>query len=105
MGFRIGDPLTIHPPFTELRKGYISGKAFDDRAGCAVLVEAARREGAKLKALEIVPVPASRFPWKAPRPADSSLGCSKLAREFPSLAPAPWQEMAREFVKRWAKRR
>lgn len=43
MGFRIGDPLTIHPPFVELKKGYLSGKAFDDRAGCAVLVEAASR--------------------------------------------------------------
>jgi endoglucanase len=49
MGFRIGDPLTIHPPFTELRTGYVSGKAFDDRAGCAVLVEVARRlAGARL---------------------------------------------------------
>jgi endoglucanase len=43
MGFRIGDPLTIHPPFAELRPGYVSGKAFDDRAGCVVLLEAARR--------------------------------------------------------------
>jgi len=43
MGFQIGDPLTIHPPFVELREGYVCGKALDDRAGCAVLVEAAGR--------------------------------------------------------------
>jgi endoglucanase len=43
MGVRIGDPMTIHYPFTELHAGYVTGKAFDDRAGCTVLVDAARR--------------------------------------------------------------
>ncbi len=43
MGIRIGDPLTIHYPFMELHSGYVTGKAFDDRAGCAVMVETARR--------------------------------------------------------------
>jgi len=43
MGLRIGDPFTIHYPFTELHDGTVTGKAFDDRAGCTVLVEAARR--------------------------------------------------------------
>ncbi len=43
MGIRIGDPLTIHYPFMELKDGYVTGKAFDDRAGCAVLIEAAER--------------------------------------------------------------
>ena len=43
MGIRIGDPLTIHYPFTELHSGYVTGKAFDDRAGCTVLIETARR--------------------------------------------------------------
>jgi len=43
LGVRIGDPLTIHYPFTELKDGYVTGKAFDDRAGCAVLIETARR--------------------------------------------------------------
>ncbi len=43
MGIRIGDPLTIHYPFTEISDGYVTGKAFDDRAGCAVLIETARR--------------------------------------------------------------
>jgi putative aminopeptidase FrvX len=43
MGIRIGDPLTIHYPFLELADGYVTGKAFDDRAGCAVLIETACR--------------------------------------------------------------
>lgn len=43
MGIRIGDPFTIHYPFTELRSGTVTGKAFDDRAGCTVLIETARR--------------------------------------------------------------
>lgn len=43
MGIRIGDPLTIHYPFMKLKDDYVTGKAFDDRAGCAVLIEAAER--------------------------------------------------------------
>ena len=43
MGIRIGDPLTIHYPFTELHDRTVTGKAFDDRAGCTVLIETARR--------------------------------------------------------------
>lgn len=43
MGINIGDPLTIHYPFTELYSGYVTGKAFDDRVGCAVMIETARR--------------------------------------------------------------
>jgi putative aminopeptidase FrvX len=43
LGVRIGDPLTVHYPFAELRDGYVTGKAFDDRAGCAALIETARR--------------------------------------------------------------
>jgi putative aminopeptidase FrvX len=43
MGIRIGDPLTIHYPFMALKDGYVTGKAFDDRAGCAVLIETAER--------------------------------------------------------------
>ena len=43
MGIQIGDPLTIHYPFMELKDGYVTGKAFDDRAGCAVLIESAER--------------------------------------------------------------
>jgi len=43
MGIRIGDPLTVHYPFVELRDGYVTGKAFDDRAGCAALIQTAER--------------------------------------------------------------
>ncbi|MFC2082982.1 M42 family metallopeptidase [Candidatus Bipolaricaulota bacterium] len=43
MGVRIGDPLTIHYPFMLLSDGCVTGKAFDDRAGCAVLIETAER--------------------------------------------------------------
>jgi len=43
LGVRIGDPLTIHYPFVELAEGIVTGKAFDDRAGCAVLIETAQR--------------------------------------------------------------
>ncbi len=43
MGVHVGDPLTIHYPFVELREGYVTGKAFDDRAGCAVMIEVAQR--------------------------------------------------------------
>lgn len=41
-GVRIGDPGTIHCPFLRLREGYVTGKAFDDRAGCLVAAEALR---------------------------------------------------------------
>lgn len=43
MGIRIGDPMTIHYPFAELHSGVVTGKAFDDRAGCVALIETARR--------------------------------------------------------------
>jgi endoglucanase len=43
LGIEIGDPFTIHYPFGEIADGYVTGKALDDRAGCAVLVETARR--------------------------------------------------------------
>jgi len=42
MGIRIGSPLTIHYPCELLREGYATGKAFDDRAGCLVALEALR---------------------------------------------------------------
>jgi len=43
LGVEIGDPMTIHYPFAEIADGYVTGKALDDRAGCATLIEAARR--------------------------------------------------------------
>ena len=43
LGVEIGDPFTIHYPFSEIADGYVTGKALDDRAGCAVLIDTARR--------------------------------------------------------------
>lgn len=43
LGVEIGDPFTIHYPFSEISDGYVTGKALDDRAGCAVLIDTARR--------------------------------------------------------------
>jgi len=54
MGIRIGDPFTIHYPFTELREGYVTGKAFDDRAGCVVLIETARRLAERSLGMNVV---------------------------------------------------
>jgi len=35
---RVGDLITLRGEFTELRDGYVSGKAFDDRAGVVSLI-------------------------------------------------------------------
>jgi endoglucanase len=43
LGVEIGDAFTIHYPFSEIAEGYVTGKALDDRAGCATLIETARR--------------------------------------------------------------
>ncbi len=39
----VGDYATFDISFAELENGFITGKAFDDRLGCAVLVEVAKR--------------------------------------------------------------
>jgi len=40
MGVRIGDPIVPKQPFTVLaNKKYIMGKAWDDRVGCALMIE------------------------------------------------------------------
>lgn len=39
MGIRVGDPVVVGHPFEIVRDGWVLGKAFDDRAGCAVLVK------------------------------------------------------------------
>ena len=43
MGIRVGDPVAPWSPFTVLAGGRYAAKAFDDRIGCALLVETARR--------------------------------------------------------------
>ena len=43
MGVKIGDPVGFDIKFTKVGKNVIIGKAFDDRVGCAVMVEAMKR--------------------------------------------------------------
>jgi putative aminopeptidase FrvX len=43
MGIRIGTPMTVWQPFIELPDDVVSGKAFDDRVGCLVIIEVLRR--------------------------------------------------------------
>ena len=44
-GIEIGDQITFDVPFVELQDNSVRGTAFDDRAGCAVLVEAIKNLG------------------------------------------------------------
>ncbi len=69
------------------------------------LLERARAGRETFRAREVRPVPASRFPLPAPRPADSSLSAAKIARAFPDLAPPSWQEMAEAFLRNRLERR
>lgn len=39
----IGDPITIKHEFSKLRTNLVTGKAFDNRVGCYVLIEAMKR--------------------------------------------------------------
>jgi putative aminopeptidase FrvX len=43
MGVRIGDPIGFDMKFVKVGKSIVIGKALDDRAGCAVMVEALKR--------------------------------------------------------------
>jgi len=43
MGIRPGDLVTYRPNFSEMAGGHIVSKAIDNRAGCAVLVDLARK--------------------------------------------------------------
>jgi putative aminopeptidase FrvX len=40
MGVKIGDPIGFDIKFAQVGKNTVIGKAFDDRAGCAVMIEA-----------------------------------------------------------------
>ncbi len=42
-GLRVGTPATLHYPFQTLQGDYVTGKAFDDRAGCVVALEVLSR--------------------------------------------------------------
>ena len=39
MGVRVGDLAVVHYPFLSMTDNYVTGKAFDDRAGCAVIIK------------------------------------------------------------------
>ncbi|NLE03421.1 MAG: M42 family metallopeptidase, partial [Crenarchaeota archaeon] len=39
LGVRIGDPIVFDAKFTKLNQDIVMGKAFDNRAGCAIMVE------------------------------------------------------------------
>jgi len=39
MGVRVGDLVVVHYPFLSMTDNYVTGKAFDNRAGCAVIIE------------------------------------------------------------------
>ena len=38
MGVRVGDLAVVHYPYMKMTENYVTGKAFDDRAGCAVVL-------------------------------------------------------------------
>lgn len=42
MGVRVGDPVAFDVAFRKIGKDVVMGKAFDNRAGCAVMVEAVK---------------------------------------------------------------
>jgi len=43
MGIRIGTQMTVWQPYIEMPDDTVSGKAFDDRVGCLVIIEVLRR--------------------------------------------------------------
>ncbi len=43
IGVKVGDPVTWDSPYTDLHNGFISGRAFDNRAGVFVLIEAIKK--------------------------------------------------------------
>jgi len=43
LGVTIGTPITIDRQFTPLSNNLVTGKALDDRAGCAMMIEAIKR--------------------------------------------------------------
>lgn len=43
MGVKIGDPINFDVKYEKIGKNIVTGKAFDDRAGCAVMIEAIKK--------------------------------------------------------------
>jgi putative aminopeptidase FrvX len=59
LGIRIGQPATTVSPLARLGDGLLTGKAIDNRAGCAVLIEVARAVAERPRDYELV------FAWAA----------------------------------------
>jgi endoglucanase len=45
MGVRIGDPVGFDVKYEQIGKDLVTGKAFDDRVGCAVMIEVLKQVG------------------------------------------------------------
>jgi putative aminopeptidase FrvX len=43
MGVKVGDPISFDVKYAKLGKDLVTGKAFDDRVGCAIMIEALKR--------------------------------------------------------------
>ena len=43
MGVKIGDPISFSVKYEKIGKTIVTGKAFDDRAGCAVMIETLKK--------------------------------------------------------------
>jgi putative aminopeptidase FrvX len=45
MGVKVGDPIAFDVKYAKIGKDVVTGKAFDDRAGCAVMIETLKQVG------------------------------------------------------------
>jgi len=45
MGVKVGDPVSFDVKYAKLSKNVVIGKAFDDRVGCAIMIEAVKQLG------------------------------------------------------------
>jgi putative aminopeptidase FrvX len=45
MGVKVGDPVSFDVQYAKLSKDVVTGKAFDDRVGCAIMIETLKQMG------------------------------------------------------------
>jgi len=45
MGVKVGDPISFDVKYAKLSNDVVAGKAFDDRVGCAIMIEALKQLG------------------------------------------------------------
>ncbi|MBN1357836.1 M42 family metallopeptidase [Candidatus Bathyarchaeota archaeon] len=45
MGVKIGDPVSFDVQYAKISKDIVTGKAFDDRVGCAIMIETLKQMG------------------------------------------------------------